>query len=192
MLLPRLFCAVSLALLASHAPVRAQPVSSHDVFTGRVVDGEQMQVGRYTTTLAKPAQAAASPLDVYIQITYPRQTVQTVGDAVRHTLQRTGWRLVEPSALAPDASRFLTFPLPESQRTLGPYRAREVLQVLLGDTWVWHEDPVRRLVWFTVAPRLTVLTPEPAASTPVAEQITPPVPTTTGAAASVATEGTSK
>ena len=50
----------------------------------------------------------------------------------------------------PQAARLLTLPLPESQRALGPYRARTVLEVLTGSSWTWHEDPVQRLVWFTV------------------------------------------
>lgn len=118
---------------------------------GRIVDGSQMQIGRYTTAGAQPAEAASDPLDVFVRIHYPRQTVSSVGDAVRHTLVRTGWRLVDPSALAPQAARFLALPLPESQRVLGPYRVRQLLQVLLGSTWRWHEDPATRQLWFTLA-----------------------------------------
>ena len=121
-----------------------------DLPAGRVVGDGEMQVGRYTTTVAASAKVAAQPLDVYVQLNYPRQTVHTVGDAIRHTLLRTGWRLVDTQALEPQAARLLTLPLPESQRAVGPYRARTVLEVLTGSSWTWHEDPVQRLVWFTV------------------------------------------
>ena len=126
-------------LICASVPAVAQDA---DLPAGRIVGEGQMQVGRYTTTVAAPPETAARPLDVYVQLSYPRQTVQTVGDAVRHTLLRTGWRLVEPSAL--------NLPLPESQRVVGPYRARTVLEVLTGPNWQWHEDPIQRLVWFTV------------------------------------------
>ena len=134
-------------LICASVPAVAQDV---DLPAGRIVDEGQMQVGRYTTTVAAAPETAARPLDVYVQLSYPRQTVQTVGDAVRHTLLRTGWRLVEPSALAPQAANLLNLPLPESQRVVGPYRARTVLEVLTGPNWQWHEDPIQRLVWFTV------------------------------------------
>ena len=134
-------------LMGVSAGVVAQNV---DIPAGRIVGDGQMQVGRYTTTVAAPPDAAARPLDVYVQLNYPRQTVQTVGDAIQHTLLRTGWRLVEPSALAPQAANLLNLPLPESQRVVGPYRARTVLEVLTGPNWQWHEDPIQRLVWFTV------------------------------------------
>ena len=134
-------------LICASVPAVAQDV---DLPAGRIVDEGQMQVGRYTTTVAAAPETAARPLDVYVQLSYPRQTVQTVGDAVRHTLLRTGWRLVEPSALAPQAANLLNLPLPESQRVVGPYRARTVLEVLTGPNWQWHADPIQRLVWFTV------------------------------------------
>lgn len=152
-------------LICASVPAVAQDV---DLPAGRIVDEGQMQVGRYTTTVAAAPETAARPLDVYVQLSYPRQTVQTVGDAVRHTLLRTGWRLVEPSALAPQAANLLNLPLPESQRVVGPYRARTVLEVLTGPNWQWHEDPIQRLVWFTVKSEQLA-----AAETPVlaAEQV---------------------
>ena len=140
----------ALALLVCGGAI-AENAISPEPYIGRTVDdGQQMQLARYTTTLAKPSDEVADSLAVFIQINYPRQTVRSVGDAVRYTLERTGWRMVDTSALTPEAARFLTFTLPESQRSLGPYRARDVLQVLLGNTWVWHEDRVQRVVWFTV------------------------------------------
>jgi conjugative transfer region protein (TIGR03748 family) len=76
--------------------------------------------------------------------------VQTVGQALDYTLMRTGYRLVDPSALEPQAARLLDMPLPESQRVVGPYRVRTVLEVLTGQNWRWNEDPLQRQVWFTV------------------------------------------
>ena len=151
----------ALALLVCGGAM-AENTISPEPYIGRTVDdGQQMQLARYTTTLAKPSDEVGDPLAVFIRINYPRQTVRTVGDAVRYTLERTGWRMVDSTALTAEAARFLTFPLPESQRSLGPYRARDVLKVLLGSTWVWHEDRVQRVVWFTVnSPAQIAVTPE--------------------------------
>lgn len=162
-------------LICASVPAASQDV---DLPAGRIVGEGQMQVGRYTTTVAAPAEAAARPLDVYVQLSYPRQTVQTVGDAVRHTLLRTGWRLVEPSALAPQAAHLLNLPLPESQRVVGPYRARTVLEVLTGPNWQWHEDPIQRLVWFTVKAEQMAAVASPAADAQQAHAgVTTPVVT---------------
>jgi type IV pili sensor histidine kinase/response regulator len=122
---------------------------SPEFYSGRTLDDGQMQVGRYTTMAADLPEVAARPLDVYAQLNFPRQVVQTVGDAIRYTLMRTGWRLVDQGALQPQAARLLDLPLPESQRTVGPYRVRTVLQVLTGQSWTWHEDQVQRQVWFS-------------------------------------------
>ena len=143
-----LSAAVCAPMAASAEESRAVPTDYH---FGHIVDQGRMQVGRYTTAAARPEAEASNPLDVYVQITYPRQTVATVGDAIRHTLMRSGWNLVDRSALSPQAVHLLTLPLPDSQRTLGPYSLRTVLSVLTGRTWAWQEDAVRRLVWFGVA-----------------------------------------
>lgn len=143
-----------IVLAASAAPLAfAQaPASDAPAFTGQVLATGQMRVGRYTTVQALPAAQAADPLATYVRITYPRQTVRTVGDALRHTLLRTGWQLSSETALSADASRLMTLPLPESQRTLGPYTVRTVLEVLTGPSWRWHEDAMQRVVWFNPQP----------------------------------------
>ncbi len=114
-------------------------------------------LGRYTTQAAEPPPGAGEPLDVVAQISFPRAQVRTIGDAVQHTLLRTGYTLAEGVELAPEAGQFLTLPLPESQREVGPYRVQAILDVLLGPTWEWHRDPVRRRLWFTVAPSYAAL-----------------------------------
>ena len=91
------------------------------------------------------------PLDLVAQITFPREHVVNVGDAIEHTLLRTGYVLVERSALSADAARFLQLPLPEAQRSLGPFSVQGILDVLVGPAWNWHRDNVRRKVWFTLA-----------------------------------------
>lgn len=155
---PHILLAASLLLLLSASASRAQsPI---------LVDHPaEQRLGRYTTQGTEPPAEASEPLQVVAYISFPRETVRTISDAVHHTLMRTGYALVAPSSLAPEASRFLTLPLPESQRELGPYRVQAILDVLLGKTWQWHCDPVQRRLWFTVAPRYASLL-QPTAQAP--------------------------
>lgn len=117
----------------------------------RVVDADQVQIGRYSTQAAEPPAELADPLAIYAQLSYPRQAVESVGAALNYTLMRTGYRLVENDALTPSARAFLQLPLPESQRRMGPYQVRTILATLLGPAWALHIDPVTRQVWFSLA-----------------------------------------
>lgn len=115
--------------------------------TSTASDGSLI-LSRYTTTAAAPLSPQAAPLDVVVQLAFPRQQVQTVGDAIEHTLLRTGYRLAPKSALSPQARQFLTLPLPESQRALGTYSVQTVLNVLVAPAFAWSRDDVNRIVWF--------------------------------------------
>ncbi|CAN7764260.1 hypothetical protein LJR039_007230 [Pseudorhodoferax sp. LjRoot39] len=117
---------------------------------------DTLVLGRYTSAQAQPPEDLAEPLAVVVSMTFPRSTVTTVGDALRHALMRSGYRLAmeQPGV----AAEFLALPLPESQRQLGAYRLMAVLETLTGPAWDWHSDRYRRTVWFT----------QPAAPEPVA------------------------
>ena len=153
-------CALSAVALTGCSLLRPIAVDSHAaavdntrigattvVLDQRARDADGMRIARYTTAGAPPVAQAQDPMSVIARISYPRQTIRSVGDAVHHTLLRTGWRLDE-GALTDEARQVLTLPLPDSQRVLGPYQVREILQVLLGNSWVWCEDPVRRTTSF--------------------------------------------
>ena len=113
-------------------------------------NGTQVRIGQYSTQSTLPDQSVADPLSVFVQLHYPRQGVATIGDAIAYTLLRTGW------ALAPDqpveVQAFMRLPLPESQRTVGTFRVRDVLQILVGSTWGWQEDPIQRRLWLNLSP----------------------------------------
>ncbi|WP_198972028.1 PFGI-1 class ICE element type IV pilus protein PilL2 [Xylophilus sp. ASV27] len=119
--------------------------------TPLVEGNKRIQLGRYTTADALPQQSLSEPLELVAHITFPREQVSTIGEAIAYTLLRTGYALPEPKGLAPDAQRFLALPLPEAQRTLGPFSVQDILNVLVGKAWVWQVDPVTRNVWFTLA-----------------------------------------
>lgn len=137
--------------------------------------GGEVVLGRYSTQSGEPPPDAAEPLDVVAQVSFPRATVRTIGDALHHVLMRTGYTLVEPSELTPEAASFLTLPLPESQREIGPYRVTKIVDVLLGGTWRWHRDPLRRRLWFTVKPAYAALVQPPSPLVPLARPV-PPAP----------------
>lgn len=135
-----------------------------------LVDGnKRLMLGRYSTAEAQPQQGLAEPLELVAQITFPREQVATIGEAIDYTLLRTGYAMPDPKGLAPDAQRFLALPLPEAQRTLGPFSVQDILNVLVGKAWQWQNDHVTRRVWFTLAsgpaPRRLqpIVSPVPAA-----------------------------
>lgn len=139
--LPRILASAALLAMAFNA--HANPP---------LVDGnKRLQLGRYTTADALPPQNLNDPLALVAQITFPREQVTTIGEAVDYTLLRTGYALADTQALSADARRFLTLPLPEAQRTLGPYSVQDMLTVLTGKAWSWHTDQVTRRLWITLA-----------------------------------------
>ena len=115
-------------------------------------NGLLVRIGQYSTQASTPAQPEIEPLEVFVLLNYPKQTVFTVGDAINYTLTRSGWRLIDPAQMQPEAARFLSLPLPESQRQLGTYRVRDVLETLAGGaTWKWQFDYVTRTLWFQLS-----------------------------------------
>ncbi len=105
----------------------------------------QMQrLARYTMAKLEPDAAQVNPLASTISIHLPRESVKTVGDAVRYLLVRTGYRLAD--GLPTDVSDVLALSLPDVHRQLGPYTVTEALNVLLGATYSLEIDASRRVV----------------------------------------------
>lgn len=111
--------------------------------------GSQVQIGRYSTQMTIPGSEVSEPLNVYVRIRFPRETITTIGEALNHTLLRTGYRLQDIGLFGEFERQFLELPLPESQRVLGPYQVNKVLSALLGPAWQLQSDPVSRVVSFT-------------------------------------------
>lgn len=86
-----------------------------------------------------------------VQVSLPRASVTTVGEAVNYLLLRTGYRLADsPEAVSPPIP-ILSMPLPEVHRQLGPYSVRTALSVLVGAPFALSVDPAHRLVSFRTA-----------------------------------------
>lgn len=103
------------------------------------------RMGRYSMRSLVPLEGQKDPLDAVVQVTIP-SAIQDVGSALAHLLAHSGWRLAAPPSVDPSLTELLRLPLPESQRTLGPLRLHEAVQVLCGDAYRVVVDPVHRLI----------------------------------------------
>lgn len=112
---------------------------------------DEVQVGRYTTLASVPSEADSEPLAVVAKVHFPRPGVNTVGDAVRHLLLRTGYRLAGDDRLDEGARLLLSLPLPDNQRVLGPYRVDAMLGALVGKSFRLVADPASRVVTYVAA-----------------------------------------
>jgi type IV pili sensor histidine kinase/response regulator len=82
-----------------------------------------------------------------VTVHFPAQ-IQTVGESVGYVLQRSGYRLADTAALAPETLGLFSLPLPSVHRQLGPMSLRRALETLAGSTFDLVQDPVHRLVAF--------------------------------------------
>ncbi|MCG5537368.1 hypothetical protein [Halorhodospira sp. 9622] len=105
------------------------------------------QVGRYSSLDAGPTDAELEPLKTSVQVTFP-QEVTTVGDALEHLLEPSGYEFLELSATPVLTSR----PLPEAHREIGPMPLQEALKTLGGAPWRLLIDPVARAVTYEPKP----------------------------------------
>ena len=71
----------------------------------------EVQVGRYSTLRALPTAAQADLLSTTITVRFPER-IQTLGEAVRYLLQRSGYRLAEHHAVNSVTTDLLELPLP--------------------------------------------------------------------------------
>lgn len=120
---------------------------SHALISGTNTQGSPVPVvryGRYTLTelVAKPGQLDL--MEQVVDITIPPSLDSTVGDAMRHVLQRSGYRLCEGS----QAVMLYALPLPAAHLRLGPMVLRDALLTLAGPAWDMAVDDTSRQVCF--------------------------------------------
>lgn len=143
--------AFGVAILGFSAQANADDAYSGVPPSARLVEhGTQMQVGRYTVVPSTPSDKVIEPLLVIAKLTFPRQTVVTIGGAINYVLMRTGYRLADE--VGESAKAFLALPIPENQRSIGPYQVQDILTVLLGKSWNLTLDHRNRIVGFVSAP----------------------------------------
>ena len=109
------------------------------------LSADEMQAGRYSMWTLTPTKAQAEPLAVTVAVRFP-EPVQTVGDAVQHLLDDSGYRLAGTPGSA--SHILLARPLPAVHRALGPLRLDQALQTLAGPVFQLVQDPLHRRVAF--------------------------------------------
>jgi len=111
------------------------------------LQANDIQVGRYSLFATTPTEAQADPLQAMITVQFPDR-VRTVGDAVKHVLRQSGYRLSGSEATGPASAYLMALPLPVVHRSVGPMPLKRALETLAGPAFHLVEDPVHRLVAF--------------------------------------------
>ena len=103
-------------------------------------------------------------LQQVIDISIPTTADATVGDAMRHVLLRSGYRLCD----AVEAATLYALPLPAAHLRLGPLMLRDALLTLAGPAWELSVDGLTRQVCFSRHGAPTFLSANPpGTATPV-------------------------
>ncbi|MCH9699338.1 MAG: pili assembly chaperone [Gammaproteobacteria bacterium] len=102
-------------------------------------------VGRYSLVSATPTEQQSEILSVIVTVTMP-EPIQTIGDAIRHVLKPSGYRLARFNAQGPEVIQLLDRPLPQIHRKLGPMPLQDILLTLVSPAFRLHTDPVHRLI----------------------------------------------
>ena len=111
------------------------------------LQANDLQVGRYSLFATIQTKAQTDPLQAMITVQFPDR-VRTVGEAVQHLLQQSGYRLAGTEATRPASAYLMALPLPAVHRSLGPLPLKRALETLSGPAFRLVEDPVHRLVAF--------------------------------------------
>ncbi len=111
------------------------------------LQADDAQVGRYSVIAAVPTEAQADLLATTLTVRFPER-IQTLGEAVRYLLKRSGYRLAKIESIGPDTVTLFALPLPAVHRSLGPMSLRDALATLAGPAFNLVQDPVHRLVTF--------------------------------------------
>ena len=115
-----------------------------------------IQTGRYTAIVPAPTPEQKHILDVVITVTLPKGEVQTVGQGIRYLLRRSGYQMVKPDKLPPDALWLFSNPLPSVHRQLGPITLKDAINTLASPAFVLVEDPMHRLISFQLSPNIVM------------------------------------
>ena len=175
-----LLLATTLAAGCATAPQSPPPVASSQGVESVAPPPAYVPVvryGRYTLVELGPTEAQRDLLLQVVDVAIPDTLHASVGDALRHVLQRSGYRLCD----AHDADALLTLPLPAAHYRLGPVVLRDALLTLAGPAWDLQVDDGTRRVCFTQAqpdapepPRPTLpSTGQQAETFPLSKEIQP-------------------
>ena len=106
-----------------------------------------VRYGRYTLVELAPTAAQRDLLSQVVEVSVPDTLHASVGDALRHLLLRSGYRLCDGA----DSETLLSLPLPAAHYRLGPMLLRDALLTLAGSPWRLQVDESQRQVCFVRA-----------------------------------------
>jgi len=126
-----------------------------------------IRYGRYNLVELAPTAAQRNLMLQVVDVVVPDTLHATVGDALRHVLQRSGYQLCS----GPQTDALNALPLPAAHYQLGPIVLRDALLTLAGPARELHTDDGARRVCFSqvltpVEPVIPLLTPVKDATTP--------------------------
>lgn len=103
-----------------------------------------VRYGRYTLIELVPEPAQRDLMRQVVEVVIPPNLDINVGDALRHVLRRSGYRLCDTA----DATALYALPLPAAHLHLGPLILRDALLTLAGPAWDLTVDDGARQVCF--------------------------------------------
>lgn len=103
-----------------------------------------VRYGRYTLVELVPEPAQRELMRQVVEVVIPPSLDTNVGDALRHVLRRSGYRLCDTA----DSAALYALPLPAAHLHLGPLMLRDALLTLAGPAWDVSIDDGARQVCF--------------------------------------------
>lgn len=155
-----------LAALAAGCAAPPAPSPAPDEIAAPAPGPEYVPVvryGRYTLVELTPTAAQQDLLLQVVDVSIPGTLHASVGDALRHVLQRSGYQLCSGR----DTDALGSLPLPAAHYHLGPLQLRDALLTLAGPARTLQVNHTTRSICFSQS-RVT-----PAESAPaIAESVT--------------------
>lgn len=103
-----------------------------------------VRYGRYNLVELVPESVQRDMMRQVVEVVVPPTLDANVGDALRHILLRSGYRLCDTA----DAATLYALPLPAAHLRLGPLMLRDALLTLAGPAWDLSVDDSARQVCF--------------------------------------------
>ncbi len=138
-----------IVLLAGCAAQSAQEPVTPSAAPAETSMPQRIVQGRYTLVSTEPLPEQLDLLAQSIDIRIPATLTPTVGEALQHLLQRTGYQLCPEADEGPTLYRHA---LPAAHYQLGPMPLKQALQLLGGRAWQLTVDDRERQVCFIPRP----------------------------------------
>jgi conjugative transfer region protein (TIGR03748 family) len=140
-----------LTLLAGCAAQSVPHASSAPAASAETRAPQRITQGRYTRVSTEPLPEQHDLLAQLIDMRIPASLNPTVGEALRHLLQRTGYSLCAETGETPT---LYGHALPAAHYQLGPLPLKQALQLLGGPAWQLSVDDTERRVCFELRAEL--------------------------------------